>query len=388
MSTLRGKVAICGIGQTPFYKRGTSPFSERKMVLQAIVGACEEAGVAPSEVNGFATYSEDRQQGPLLMQELGTMDLHWSSMVHGGGGGGIPAAVGMAAAAIMSGQASIIAVYRAIAEREFGRFNTSIELMHTDPHFTAHGVVAPAQFVGFRSQPLIHSRRVTPASMEALVLASYHHARNNPRALAYENTLTAEQYRASRMIVDPYRLYDCSRECDGSAAVIVMSAEEALKRDCKPVYVLGVTQGNDCRGGDNLDNFADYESSGFNSVAARLWRQTGLSAADVDVAQVYTHFSTAAVEVLLEHGFCTPETVDEVVTLENLKAGQGKLPLNTSGGSLAEGFLHGMEVVLEGVRQIRGDSVNQVVGANVCLVTGGPASTYTSSMLLGAAATL
>lgn len=388
MSALRGKVAICGIGQTPFYKRGTSPFSERKMLLQAIVNACKDAGVAPADVNGFATYSQDRAEGPLLMQELGTKDLHWSSMVHGGGGGGIPAAIGMAAAAILAEQASIVVVYRAICEREFGRFNTSIELMHADPHFSAHGVVAPAQFVGFRSQARLSSRQVTPASMEALVLASYYHARSNPNALGYNNTLSAEEYRASRMIVEPYRLFDCSRECDGSGAVIVMSAEEAAKRDCKPIYVLGLTQGNDCRGGDNLDNFADYETSGFNSVAERLWRQSGLSPADVDVAQVYTHFSTAAVSVLLEHGFCTAEDIDEVLTFDNLKAPLGKLPLNTGGSSLAEGFFHGMEVVLEGVRQLRGDSANPVPGAEVCLVTGGPASTYTSSMLLGTEATI
>jgi hypothetical protein len=94
------------------------------------------------------------------------------------------------------------------------------------------------------------------------------------------------------------------------------------------------------------------------------------------------------VSAVLEHGFFTPDNIDEVMTVENLTAPNGKLPLNTGGSSLAEGFLHGMEVVLEGVRQIRGDSHNPVPGAQVCLVTGGPASTYTSSMLLGTAATL
>ncbi len=388
MSALRGTTAICGIGQTPFYKRGTSPFSERKMVLQAIVDACAEAGVSPSEIDGFATYSMDRQQGPLLMQELGTKDLHWSSMVEGGGGGGIPAAIGMAAAAIISGQANIVVVYRALSEREFGRFNVAIEVQHADSHFSAHGISVPLQFVGFRSQPMLHSGAVTRDAMEALVLASYHHAKTNPRAMAFGNTLDSETYRASRMVVDPYRLYDCSRECDGAAAVIVMSAEEARRRACKPVYLLGLTQGNHCQGGDNLDNFSDYASSGFASVANRLWKQTGLGPKDVDVLEVYTHFSTAAVATIMEHGFFTPETIDEVMTLENLKVGSGKMPVNTSGSSIAEGFLHGMEVVMEGVRQIRGDAVNQVNGAEICLVTGGPASTYTSSMLIGTEATI
>jgi acetyl-CoA acetyltransferase len=388
MSAMRGKVAIAGIGQTPYYKRGTSPFSERRMLLQAIVDASADAGISPSEIDGFATYSNDRGEAPLLMQELGTKDLHWSSMVEGGGGGGIPAAIGMATAAIVSGQASVVAVYRAIAEREFGRFNTAIELQHADSHFWAHGISVPAQFVGFRTQPMLHSGRVTKSAMEALVLASYYHARNNPRAMAFENTLTREQYRASRLIIDHYHLYDCSRETDGSAAVIVMSAEEAKRRNCKPAYILGIAQGNHCRGGDNLDNFSDYATSGFKSVAQRLWAQSGLVPNDVDTLQVYTHFSPAAVSAVLEHGFFTPENIDEVMTFENLTAPSGKLPINTGGSSLAEGFLHGMEVVLEGVRQIRGDSPNPVPGAEVCLVTGGPASTYTSSMLLGTDATL
>jgi hypothetical protein len=123
-------------------------------------------------------------------------------------------------------------------------------------------------------------------------------------------------------------------------------------------------------------------------VANRLWAQSGLRPSDVDVLQVYTHFSPAGVSAVMEHGFFTPENIDEVMTFENLTAPHGKLPLNTGGSSLAEGFLHGMEVVLEGVRQIRGDASNPVPGAEVCLVSGGPASTYTSSMLLGTDATL
>jgi acetyl-CoA acetyltransferase len=385
---LRGKIALAGIGQTDYYKRGTSPFSERQMLLQAIVSACDDAGISPSEIDGFATYSNDRGEAPLLMQELGTADLHWSSMVYGGGGGGIPAAIGMAAAAIMAEQASIVVVYRAISEREFGRFNTTIELQHADSHFWAHGISVPAQFVGFRTQPMLHEGRVTAQAMENLVLASYQHARSNPRAMAYQNTLDSQTYRSSRKIIDHYHLYDCSRETDGAAAVIVMSSDEARRRGCRSAYVLGVTQGNHCSGGDNLDNFSDYATSGFSSVARRLWAQSGLKPSDVDVLQVYTHFSPAAVSTIMEHGFFTPENIDEVMTLENLTAPNGKLPINTGGSSLAEGFLHGMEVVLEGVRQIRGESSNPVADANICLVTGGPASTYTSSMLIGTDATL
>ncbi|WP_286199143.1 thiolase C-terminal domain-containing protein [Mycolicibacterium sp. ELW1] len=342
----------------------------------------------PGEIDGFATYHHDKHNGTLLMNELGTRELRWSSMVAGGGGGGIPAAIGMASAAIISGQAEIVVVYRTIAEREFGRFNTGVEQEHADPHYLAHGVSVAAQMVGLRSKLMLEKYAIPAEAVEALVLADYFHARNNPRARAYGNELDPTTYRASRMIVDPYRLYDCSRESDGAAAVIVMSAEAARARSRQPVYLLGIAQGAPFRGGDAVENFGEYSLSGFSSVAARLWQQTGLSATDVDVVQVYENFSPAGVGALMEHGFFDAENVAEVMTLSNLTSPQGKLPVNTSGGCLAEGFIHGMEVVLEGVRQIRGDSPNPVPDAQVCLITGGPASTYVSSALLGTQATL
>jgi acetyl-CoA acetyltransferase len=383
MHPLRGTTAIAGIGQTPFYKRATSPFSERKQVLQAIVDAAADAGISPSEIDGFATYSHDHQNGTTLMTELGTNELRWSSMVHGGGGGGIPAAIGMASAAIVAGQATIVAVYRTINEREYGRFNVAVEEQHAEYHYLAHGVVVAAQMVALRTQVMLDSCGIPQSAVEALVQADYYHARNNPRANAYQNTFDMETYRNSRMIAEPYRLYDCSRETDGAAAVIVMSAEEARRRDCRPVYVIGVAQGNPKGGGENLDNMTEYGLASFSSVARNLWAWSGLGPADVDVLQVYENFSGPGVAAIMEHGFFTPETVEEVMTFENLTVPTGSLPVNTSGGCLGEGFIHGMEVVLEGVRQIRKDSVNQVADANVCLVTGGPASTYGSSAVLG-----
>lgn len=388
MSLLRGTVAIAGIGQTPFYKRGSAPESERRMLLRAIVAAAEEAGVDVKEIDGFASYSWDKHNGPQLMQELGTRELRWSSMVENGGGGGMPAAIGMAAAAIVTGQAEIVVVHRAFAQKEFGRFNTSIEAEHAEAHYTAHGVVIPAQFCAMRTRYMLDVVGVPRSAMEALALADYHHARNNPMAAAYGNTVDREAYLASRWVVEPYRLFDCSRETDGAAAIIVMSSEMARQRARKPVYLLGVAQGNSARGGDNLENFANYGGANFPGVVDRLWAQSGLTVGDVDVAQIYENFSGMGVAAMMEHGFFTVETAAEVMTLENLTAPHGKLPVNTGGGSLAAGFLHGMEIVLEGVRQLRGESSNPVTGAEVCLITGGPGSMLVSSALLGTESTV
>jgi acetyl-CoA acetyltransferase len=195
---MAGATIIAGIGQTPFYRRGTSPDSERKQILRAITEACTDAGISPRDIDGFATYSDDRQNATYLMHELGTRELRWSSMVEGGGGGGIPAAVGVAAAAILTGQADVVVVTRSVSEREMGRFNTAIESQHATSHYTAHGICVAAQMMALRTQRMLHSLGVTREVMEPLVLADYYHARRNPRATAYGNSVDAAIYRSSR----------------------------------------------------------------------------------------------------------------------------------------------------------------------------------------------
>jgi acetyl-CoA acetyltransferase len=109
----------------------------------------------------------------------------------------------------------------------------------------------------------------------------------------------------------------------------------------------------------------------------------GLGPNDVDVVQSYENFTGGVVMSLIEHGFCAPNEANEFMTLENFLAPGGKLPLNTSGGNLAEGYIHGFGLIVEAVRQIRGQSVNQVPGANVSLVSAGPMFTPASTVLLG-----
>jgi acetyl-CoA acetyltransferase len=119
-----------------------------------------------------------------------------------------------------------------------------------------------------------------------------------------------------------------------------------------------------------------------------MWEQSGYRPTDVDVAQVYENFTGMGVAALIDHGFCTAETAGEVVTYENLITPDGALPVNTSGGNLAEGFIHGMGLVPEAVRQLRGTSVNQVADAQLSLMTGGPGDSVVSSALFGSANTL
>ena len=171
-------------------------------------------------------------------------------------------------------------------------------------------------------------------------------------------------------------------ENDGAAAVILTSAERARDLKQKPVYVMGAAQGAPYRGWANAENAPDYASSNFKTLAPRLYEMAGIAPKDVDVAQVYEHFSGAVMISLVEHGFCKPDEVMEFVTFENITAPKGKLPINTSGGNIAECYMHGLELVTEAVRQCRGTSTCQKPNAKISLVVSGPMFAPVSDLLL------
>ena len=140
--------------------------------------------------------------------------------------------------------------------------------------------------------------------------------------------------------------------------------------------------------GAGSHNNPDYATASFKTVAPRLYEMAGVKPADVDVVQSYENFTGGVVMSLVEHGFFGYEEANEFCTLENFSAPGGRLPLNTSGGNLAECYMHGLELQLEAVRQIRGSSTAQVPGARVALVGSGPMVTPVSDMLLGSEDTL
>jgi acetyl-CoA acetyltransferase len=378
---MRGRVVVAGIGATPMYRRGQSPESERSLAVRAIVAACEDAGIDPRTVDGFASYGQDDNEAPALLSALGTTELRWSSMVWGGGGGGIAGAIGMAAAAIISGQATTVAVYRALAQADSGRLADAVSRGHMAPVYRANGISLPVQVCALRIRRLLE---LVPAScLKAVAQAGYHHGANNPDAVGRDIVLDDERYDTSRLVAEPLRLFDCSRENDGAAAIILTAADRVADLASIPVHLLGVAHGAGAGWGERWENEADYWSAGFSTVAKRVYESAGLTPSDVDVVQVYENFTGAAVAALIEHGFCTPATAAEVLTFDNLIAPSGRLPINTSGGNLAEGFVHGMHLALEAVRQLRGESANPVPGAEICLLTGGPMAPLVSSALFG-----
>ncbi len=223
MSVFRGRTAVVGIGQTPYYKRATSPDPEMKLALRAIVAACDDAGIDPAEIDGFVSYGSERNTGQKLMPGLGTRQLRHAALAwtHGGG---IPAAVGLASQAIIAGQADIVVVYRAMAEQNFQRLSVAVTQDDTPAQFLVNGIDMVLQRSAMRAQRLIETEGVSATTLEAIAMASYHHAQNNPGANGYGQPLTPEKYAASRMISEPLRLHDCCMENDGAAAVIMVPA--------------------------------------------------------------------------------------------------------------------------------------------------------------------
>ena len=389
--TLRGKVAIAGIGESTYYKRGEAKEPEFVLGLKAILAACADAGVDPRDVDGFASYSNDRNEPSRIAAALDCRELTFSNMQWGGGGGGGSAAVGNAAAAIAAGIADCVVVYRALAQGQFGRFGSGARRQTVSGDaslWLPYGLMSPAQMFAMRATRLMHEHGIRQEAFRAVALACYQHAQTNPRAIMYGRPLSEAAYDESRWIVEPFHLYDCCLENDGAAALLLVSTERARDLRQPPAYLLGAAQGSENRAGAGSHNNPDYATSSFKTVAPRLYRMAGVSAKDIDVVQSYENFTGGVVMSLIEHGFFSYEEANEFCTLENFSAPGGKLPLNTSGGNLAECYMHGLELQVEAVRQIRGQSTAQVPNAKLALVGSGPMVTPVSDMILGSEATL
>jgi acetyl-CoA acetyltransferase len=389
--TLRGSVAVVGIGESTYYKRGGSPDPEFVLALRAVLAACADAGIDPRDVDGFASYAGDRNEPVRLAAALGIRELRFANMQWGGGGAGGSGAVGNAAAAVASGMADCVVVFRALAQGQFGRFgggSTAATVSGNGALSSPYGLMSAAQQFAMRAQRLFHEHGVATETQRAVALASYHHAQQNPRAVMHGRSLTAEAYDESRWIVEPWRLFDCCQENDGAAALVIVPAERAADLPHRPVYLLGVAQGAGYRESASVHNPPHYASSCFESVAPRLYDMARVKPSDVDVTQAYENFTGGVVMALIEHGLCTYESANEELRFENLIAPTGSLPLNTSGGNLAECYVHGFELQIESVRQLRGDSSNQVPDAQVGLVISGPMVTPASDLLFGTAEAL
>ena len=382
--SIRGKAAVVGVGETEYFKRGQSPDAEFVLALKAIIAACENAGISPKDLDGFASFSNDRNDPSKLAAALGCRELTFSNMQWGGGGGGGSAAIANACAAIHGGIADTVVVYRALAQGQFGRFgqgSRSNSVSGDMAHVLPFGLMSPAQMFAMKVVRFMHDHRVEQNALRAISMASYHHAQNNSRAVMFGRPLSEEQYDASRWIVEPFHLFDCCQENDGAAAMIIVSADKAKDLREQPAYVMSAMGGSHHRAGAGVHNTPDYATSTFKSITPRLYEMAGIGPKDVDVLQSYENFTGGVLMSIVEHGFCEPEECNEFFVNDRLLAPDGDLLLNTSGGNLAECYMHGLGLNIEAVRQIWSESTNQIADANVSMVVSGPMVTPVSNSI-------
>jgi len=208
------------------------------------------------------------------------------------------------------------------------------------------------------------------------------HALDNERAMM-RKPMSMDDYLASRWIADPFRKLDCCLETDGAVAVVVVSTERAKDLPHRPVTIRGAAWG----GGINVVNngHTELSESPAGLIAPRLYAAAGLGPADIDFAELYDCFTYAVLSQIEGYGFAAPGGVPEMLRDGSFDREGGTVPINTHGGLMSEGYIHGMNHVYEAVEQIRGDAgVRQVDAHDVALVTGqlGYVSGYSSAAVL------
>lgn len=366
---LAGRAAIAGVGATEFSK--DSGRSELRLAVEAVRAALDDAGLAPGDVDGMVTFTMDTSPEITVAQACGMGELSFFSRVHYGGGAAC-ATVQQAALAVATGVAEVVVCYRAFNERSGRRFGSGVQ--HRDPSAEGvalgwslpFGLLTPASWVAMAAQRYLHTYGLTPAVFGQVAVMDRKYAATNPAAYFHGRPITLADHAASRWIVEPLRLLDCCQETDGGQALVVTSVDRARDLRHPPAVIAAAAQGAG-RGQEQMTSFYRDDLTGLPEmavVARQLWRTAGLGPGEIDVGILYDHFTPYVLMQLEEFGFCGKGEAGDFVAGE-------RLPLNTHGGQLGEAYLHGMNGVAEGVRQVRGTAVNQISGAERVLVTAG-----------------
>jgi acetyl-CoA acetyltransferase len=377
---LKDAAAIVGIGETPFAKRLEG--SEKKLALQAILAALDDAGIEPGEVDGFASYTMETTDEVEIAKCLGAGDVTFFGQVGYGGGAG-PACVGQLAMALAAGQCRVGVAWRSRKRGSGARpWANVVQQLPTPAAWTRpFGLLRPADEIAMLTRRYMHEYGATRDHLANVAIAVRRMANRNPRAVMHDRELTREQYLAARWIAEPLCLFDNCLETDGALACVLVPAERA--RDCAqpPVWVHAFAQGLPRQSHTMVNYWCEDPLRGPAWVCARqLWSRSDFQPADVPVAQLYDAFTTLIPLSLEGYGFCGRGEGAAFTEGGALELG-GRLPVNTSGGGLSEAYVHGFNLINEGVRQMRGTSTNQVKDAPACLVTAGE-GVPTSALLL------
>jgi 17-hydroxy-3-oxo-4-pregnene-20-carboxyl-CoA lyase len=385
-----GATAVAGIGATEFSK--DSGRSELQLAVEAVVAALDDAGLTPADVDGMVTFTMDSNPEIDVARSVGIGELTFFSRVHYGGGAAC-GTIHQAAMAVATGAADVVVAYRAFNERSGRRFGAGVQ--DRPPAATTEssgyawyapvGLLTPAQWVAMFAQRYLHVSGATSEDFGRVAVADRMYAATNPKAWFHNQPITLEDHQASRWIVEPLHLLDCCQESDGAQAIVVVSTERARDLRQPAVVIEAAAQGAGARQ-ESMTSYYRDDLTGLPEmgvVARQLWAATGLGPDDIDVAILYDHFTPFVLCQLEEFGFCGRGEAKDFLRDGSIEVG-GRLPVNTHGGQLGEAYIHGMNGIAEGVRQVRGQSVNQVPGVEHVLVTAGT-GVPTSGLILAPA---
>ncbi len=291
------------------------------------------------------------------------------------------ATVEVATAAVESGMAKAVVIYRAFNERSARRFGQPPEGRPAIPSsmspYRPFGLDTPAKMYSLWYQGYMNRYGVTNGDLGRYTVVARQHAATNPAAWFYRRSITIEDHQASRWIVELIlRKLDCCQESDGGVALIVTTMDRARDLPQAPVRVAASSQSH-LMDGDVVFNYYHEDIADFpeaRSVAARLWETADIWPHDVDAAMIYENFSPVVFMQLEGYGFCEPGEAKDFIGDGHIGL-EGSLPVNTHGGLLGEAYIHGVNNLLEGVRQVRGTAANQIAGAQHVLVAAGRSGT-------------
>ena len=367
------EAAIAGIGHTEYSK--ASGRSELQLAAECAKAACDDAGISPHDIDGMITFTIDNSDEIMLSRCLGVKDLAYTTRIPGGGAAA--ATIYQAMAMVNAGLCKHVLIWRAMNERSQYRFgqNPNQQMMAFQSGngtgsllwCVPYGAMTPASWGALQAARYMRRYGVTNRDLGHVSVQQRAYAAKNPDAWFYGKPITLEDHQASKWIQEPWlRLLDCCQESDGGVAVLVTSLERARDLKQKPVRIIGATQSIPY----NVEVISNYYHEDLTvmpeaqGVAKRLWAQTGLGPQDMQAAMIYDAFSPHVLLQLEAFGFCGPGEGKEFVKSGGM-ALDGVLPTNTNGGLSGEAYIHGMNSMIEGVRQIRGTSHNQVTKRRV-----------------------
>ncbi|HZP10855.1 MAG TPA: lipid-transfer protein [Nevskiaceae bacterium] len=373
--------AIAGIGATEFSKE--SKRSELQLAAECSKAACDDAGIDPRDIDGMITFTIDNSDEVMLARALGVKDLAFTTRISGGGAAAA-ATLYQAMALVNAGLCKNVLIWRAMNERSQYRFgqNPTNTTSYQSGNGTGSllwcvpfGAMTPASWGALQAQRYMWKYGVTNRDLGYVSVQQRKYAATNPKAWFYEKPITLEDHQNSKWIMEPVlRLLDCCQESDGGVAILVTSLERARDLKQKPVKIVGAAQSIPY----NVEVISNYYHDDLTvmpeaqGTAKRLWEQTGLKPADMQAAMIYDAFTPHVLLQLEAFGFCKAGEAAGFVKSGGM-AIDGKLPVNTHGGLLGEAYIHGMNTMAEGVRQVRGTAVNQVKGVAHVLVSSGMA---------------